>query len=527
MLSPDLIRRLDLAAAVRTELTSGNRLLPRRWDFLKLAEDPSEAERSLRPLIRKLSNYGPADVVFADKGWRGARPLSIMPLEHRVVYRAIVDVLKTELPEHLRQRPPVDEFREAPLSVAGTTHISKTDITSYYVYVDHAALGDELIAQTGDEGAVSTLQELLSTVMGRSIGLPQVHTASDTLGDTYIDPARRRMRRRGHAVFTYSDDFRIASESLGSARSAIEACASEVRELGLVLNERKTFTYGTEKYRESLSAFADAERNLFEGTSLSAADFFLLRDDYGGSDDTAVNVEPSMPQTIGPNPIAGSIDDNEVTEDGETAPTPGSDEEHRAAAATKAWMIWLTEDESEESQSGLDAAITQSLLDRALPALGSAGHEGPLGNLPSLLQFEPGLTPQIATYLINYCKHGNRARADVRSAVNEMLQLDILNSWQSMWISHALGYARRVRNPRSPRYLDWLTEQVDRGPDCVAATAAVTLGRLNYGDASALAAALDRVGPEWRHLVLWGLDKLDPGLAAESADSQLDRVFLS
>ncbi|MDT0264630.1 RNA-dependent RNA polymerase family protein, partial [Jatrophihabitans lederbergiae] len=57
--------------------------------------------------------------------------------------------------------------------------------------------------------------------------------------------------------------FRIASKTLADARGALEACAEEVRELGLVLNERKTFTYGAKKYERSLTAFADAERDLF------------------------------------------------------------------------------------------------------------------------------------------------------------------------------------------------------------------------------------------------------------------------
>jgi hypothetical protein len=34
----------------------------------------------------------------------------------------------------------------------------------------------------------------------RRVGLPQVHSASDVLGDTYIDPVRRRMLRK-HADF--------------------------------------------------------------------------------------------------------------------------------------------------------------------------------------------------------------------------------------------------------------------------------------------------------------------------------------
>jgi hypothetical protein len=86
MLSIELLGRLDLAEAVKGELSAPNRLLPRRWDHRALATDAASVERWLRPRIRKGVVTRAADVVFADKGWRGARPLNIMALEHRVLY---------------------------------------------------------------------------------------------------------------------------------------------------------------------------------------------------------------------------------------------------------------------------------------------------------------------------------------------------------------------------------------------------------------------------------------------------------
>jgi hypothetical protein len=90
--------------------------------------------------------------------------------------------------------------------------------------------------------AVDSLLAVLASTMGRSVGIPQVHPASDVLGDTYIDPVRRRMIRHGYYTFTYADDFRITAASLGRARAAVEACAIEIRRRGVVLNERKTLT---------------------------------------------------------------------------------------------------------------------------------------------------------------------------------------------------------------------------------------------------------------------------------------------
>jgi len=263
MIDRTMMNRLDLRDAVKRELALRNRLLPRRWDYLALAGEHAAVEAAIRPLIRWGPSGTPADVVLSDKGWRGMRPLHVMTLTDRVLYRALVELIRQTLPENLRQRCPVAEFRQAPLDLLDAAYISKTDVTAYYEFVDHQNLADELIDHTGEEPAIEVLTDLLGEVMGRRVGLPQVHTASDVLGDTYIDQTRRRLLRRGHATFTYSDDFRIASASLGEARAALEACAEEVRALGLVLNDRKTYTYRTEKYRRSLTSFADAEKRLF------------------------------------------------------------------------------------------------------------------------------------------------------------------------------------------------------------------------------------------------------------------------
>ena len=204
-----LLRRADLPNTIALELSSRNRLLPRRWDYAALAPEPSAVETWLRPQLRRGPSGRNASVVFADKGWRGARPLHVMTLEDRVLYRALVGLISGALPERLSSRVPIEQFRNAPLDVPDTEYISKTDVTSYFEFVDHDLLCAELIAQTGEELAADALADLLASVLGRRVGLPQVHPASDVLGDTYIDRVRRRLLRRGHAVFTYSADERV------------------------------------------------------------------------------------------------------------------------------------------------------------------------------------------------------------------------------------------------------------------------------------------------------------------------------
>jgi hypothetical protein len=444
-----------------------------------------------------------------------------MALEDRVLYRALVGLVGEALPERLRSRVPIDEFRGAPLAVPGVEYISKTDVTSYYEFVDHDLLCAELIAQTGEELAVDMLADLLASVLGRRVGLPQVHPSSDVLGDAYIDPARRRLRRRGYAVFTYSDDFRIASPSLGDARAALEACAIEVRALGLVLNERKTYTYGAGNYRDSLTSFADAEQRLFvDGGPPDPGNVLgFLDTDYGDEDG-----EVAAQLSLGASPLGGTVDEDEVfaTDDGEAREDI---DPQRLRAAQRAWELWINEDESEETQAGQDAAITQSLVGRALPVLGAASDISPLEALSGLLRFEPALTPQVAAYMDAYGRNDQRARANIRDALDDAVTGNILSTWQEMWLAHAAGGMRRSRRTHS--YEEWLSRCVTSGHDGLAATAAAALGRIGRGDVDLVAAAVDRVGPEWRRLAFWGLIGLDRARAEDTADDQLDRLLLT
>jgi hypothetical protein len=519
-----VLSRIDLAGAVQRELSLRNRLLPRRWDYLALASEHEAVEAALRPLVRRGPSGVAADVVWSDKGWRGARPLHVMTLADRVLYRALVELIGKALPENLRRRQPVADFRRAPLEVPNTRYISKTDVTAYYEFVDHDRLADELIAQTGEEPAIDLLTDLLGKVMKRRVGLPQVHTSSDILGDTYIDLARRRMLRRGHVTFTYSDDFRIASPSLGAARAAVEACAEEVRELGLVLNDRKTYTYGTDKYRKSLTSFADAERRLFadsldaEGDSEDPFNLGFLDSDYGDVD------EQVAISTLGAEPLDQGIEEDEAL--GDDVPISGDLDERRIIAAEHAWELWLEEDESEETQAGQQASITQSLLGRALPTLGAMGDEGPANNLSALLRYEPALAPQLTAYMTRYAGSGRGARSRLRSALDDVVQADIFSPWQGMWLAQAAGAIQRAQ--RVHPYEEWLNRSVAESQyEGLIATAAATLGRLGRGDADIVAAAIDRVAPTWRRLVFWGLIGLDRQKAQNVADDAIDRLLLS
>jgi hypothetical protein len=511
----------DLTTVVTKELSTHHRMLPLRPDYSVLR---SHARKVARVVQARASRFGGStlgDLVFAQKGWRGAnRPLTVMTLEDAVTYRALCDHFASQLPRKFSYRGEWDDFSRALLTEQDAAYISMTDVTAYYEFVDHGLLGDELVAQTGDALAVDQLLEVLAGVMGRNLGLPQIHGSSDILGDAYIDPVRRRLRRAGTTVVTYSDDFRIGSASQGDGRRAIEACARELRGLGLAVNERKTFTFTKDEYEESLDSFGRAEAALFtEGEDPS-----LLPDRYG-DDAEVTEAEAEEIASLDASPIAGSVDEEDVTATASDVEAEIDISPERVKAAIGAWNIWVRESEDNDTQSGTKAAITQSLLSKALPILGAAGNPAPLHGALSILNFEPALTPQLSTYLVEYSKLGKKHLREVRGCLDQIVDEDgELSDWQAVWIAHTAGQFRGSNSQR-PHVL-WLHKCVETGPDVVAAHAAAALGQIGRARSDVLLAGVGRIGPVWRGLALWGLTHVSQQNAIAIANNKVERLII-
>lgn len=516
MIPGELLSRLDIVDATSSELNSGNRLMPNRWDYRALAADSELVGRLLTTAIRREDFGGPAGTILVDKGWRGTRPINELALVDRVAYRAIVSSIAESLPDYLRSREPIGDFQQAPIGVEGALYVSKTDVASYYEFVDHELLERELIAQTADEPAIAVLFKLLRGIMGRRVGIPQVHKCSDILGDVYIDPVRRRMLRAGYQTFSYSDDFRISSPSLGEARKSLERCAEEVRRLGLVLNERKTYTYSVEKYENSIGSFARAERQLFEGDG----GLSLLDLDSGHYQDEILDDAEMRLSDI---PVVGELDSDEAINDSDDSNSGVDDDidSPQANAARRAWQLWIEEEETEDAQAAADAAITQILVERSLQRLGMIGDEGPLVNLSLLLRYEPALTPQISSYLRHFAMHGSGNRVKVRDALDEITSEGVLSTWQSLWIAETAGAIRKSNRRRA--HYDWLEQCIESPHSGLAATAAAAVSRIGIGDAARIAEATERIASEWKPLAVWALARIDNDFALATCDSELER----
>lgn len=227
--------------------------------------------------------------VLARKAGRGSRPLPYIALQDRLVYRALVTSLDPWLPT-VPGRGDYDAFVSSPLEVEECRYVLKADVSAFYQYVDHERLIDEVVAQTGDDLAITAVVELLQGGTRRRFGLPQMQSSSDLLGDIYVDPIRRSLLRQGHNVVRYADDFRVACGSYSEALASLELIEREAFNLGLILNEAKTGTPQRSTYEESLGEVSRDEAQLFAelaSEGITIEDFFAQVGGglYGDDDD--------------------------------------------------------------------------------------------------------------------------------------------------------------------------------------------------------------------------------------------------
>lgn len=505
MTPSSLLNQLDITAAVTAELGYTTKLLPIRTEQRILPHHIDRVVAIIEASLRQDRTAEPASVVLASKT-KGSRPLNMWRLQDRVLYRALTDRLRVKLPEQLQQRGSHADFEAMPYNNELNTYIDCTDITAFYQYVDHDVLADELIAQTGDFHVVTALVELLGQVMGGRVGIPQVHDSSDVLGDTYIDPVRRKLIRAGYDAYCYADDFRVGCSTLGQARAALELCTSAAREIGLVLNDSKTYTYHRDTYAGTLNRRTVAEDSILTSMNLQEAAEMLLHGEYSDTDET---LEPDF----------GQINDT----------TPSMDDEENSGAAFErnelvggVWQVWENFPEHHRSQT------FRQLLGEALPVLGSLGDVRPMNRLEDLLDAAPNLTPKIAAYLANLATRNSLDRSSVDRRMFGLVKSDRLSEWQMIWLAFAAASLQPnpFLAPVTSQMAEWLGDCVQTGSHILAAYAADALGQLKVGDGAVLAAARDRVTPEHRLPIMWALGRIDAELAETIADNGLERLML-
>jgi hypothetical protein len=166
------------------------------------------------------------------------------------------------------------------------TYLVETDIASFYEYVDHSKLVDELILQTSEVAYATAVGELLGEIMRSGIGLPQFLRCSDVLADIYLAMMERDLIRSGAKLSRFADDFRLVEETWSGARRRIEQAAEIARSYGLILSSEKTRVYKLStaverrnKREASLQEYSEAALE-----TLSDQESGAFYDDFDNSD---------------------------------------------------------------------------------------------------------------------------------------------------------------------------------------------------------------------------------------------------
>ena len=251
-MTSDTIGRLDLRAAVESEVTKPGGTLPKRSIEAAMQSHMDEAAEYLGGVFRSGAQPAGADEIQAPKAGRGLRPLSVLGFPERILFEALTANARQTAPPLAREWNDWESFATAPLQDDDASHVVNADISAFYHYVDHELLETELVSQTGDASTAAAISSFLHGVMQRRYGLPQLYRGSDFLSELIIDKVERRLLRMGLPVWRFNDDFRIAVPSWKRAQEVIGILDREVRRVGLTLNEEKTWAQRAENYRQWL-----------------------------------------------------------------------------------------------------------------------------------------------------------------------------------------------------------------------------------------------------------------------------------
>jgi hypothetical protein len=469
-----VLAEVDYREAVVGELTARNRYLPPPLADRALLGHADDLAARLRAHMRREFHPAPQDSVLARKAGRGSRPLPYLALEDRFTYRALVNVIVGRLPV-IAGRGDYDEFADSPLTVEGCNYVLKADVAAYYQYIDHERLIDEVVSQTGDDLAITSVAELLQGGSGRQFGLPQMNEASDVLADLYIDPIRRNLLRRGYEAGRYADDFRVACADYNEALEALEHIERSAFELGLVLNEAKTGTPGRETYEESRSEVRRAEQRLFDEQAvkgITIEEFFAAVSEVYSEDDEEVLVDVVMDAVTADERSLPGTEHDEADPTDEPAARLEPTGEQLAVAAR---VVGVWRDEETRNEYGWGSHIWSSLLRKSLATLEAGRDDRAVDSAITLLVNEPHLTPQVCNYLVAV---GRDDPAPVHRVLDDVCGRDrnIVSIWQSLWVAYLAGSVSSGTRRRR-RHVAWLEAQVDGAHDAVSAQAALALAR--------------------------------------------------
>ncbi|WP_329127325.1 reverse transcriptase domain-containing protein [Streptomyces sp. NBC_01465] len=167
------------------------------------------------------------------------RPVTVASTPARVAYAALVNSVSDSLGPKSREDGNLAIHKSFTVRNESNYFVD-FDIASFYEYIDHGILAQQLLTRTLNSEVVEKFMRILKSLTKGARGLPQLLSASDHLSDSYISALERRLVRNGYSVVRYADDFTVACPDWEAANVIIERAAEYARDLGLVLSSEKT-----------------------------------------------------------------------------------------------------------------------------------------------------------------------------------------------------------------------------------------------------------------------------------------------
>jgi hypothetical protein len=149
------------------------------------------------------------------------------------------------------------DFERRPLEEPRAAYIGMADVASFYEYVDHDLLANEIVELTGDSLLAVAVKDAMSELVGRNFGLPQGPQGSDVFASVYLSRVDRLLLRAGVDLIRFNDDYLLMADGVAKVRRQLATLERSLRPLGLILNHEKTQVLSAEKYEKGLSAYQE------------------------------------------------------------------------------------------------------------------------------------------------------------------------------------------------------------------------------------------------------------------------------
>lgn len=424
-----------------------NDLLPPREEDRVGGELGKRFAVHLKKLIDD-NKYSPdrASFVQVPKPGFTSRPAALLTLTDRVVYEALVDLIRNRLGRYLLPEEVVfwpregyvekrwAEFEKAPLTT-GCEFIVQADVSGFYDSIDHEQLEDLLVHATGEREASQAIKEFLSSVMASRRGVPQGLLPSDTLATAFLQPVDAALVRDGFDYFRHGDDIRVATPTVSRAREAIAILEILLRQQGLLVNGAKCAIIKRTGYTSEIAASeallqATREKLLARRIEeLESSDEELIQAMEEAELDTELGWQLFYHGTIAVEDVIELLRDHLEPSDVDVA----------------AQLFVETIGQAPGKPGAIPSDQFHQQLTFSLLRLAAGRSPVAVSHASSIVARFPEKTDLIASYLLALQK--GQAKEATRQAEDVLLTEDLFTTpWQHAWLSRVL--ARGVRHVR-------------------------------------------------------------------------------